>query len=153
MKEEFLKFVKDMNDNGNLLKDQDDECIFSFKHSKKNAALSFRLDGNWELFSLVFSMVEYVNIEGHEKEYKEVQNMILNTALNICKEDKGKRDKLIDGLNPKVTRTDEILDQIIPIAETITPSDGVPSTTLTTPPYEYGVGGVPQGVYNESQYS
>ncbi len=61
--------------------------------------------------------------------------------------------KLIDGLTPKVTRSDVIIDQIIPIAETITPSDGVPSTTLITPPYQYGAGGVPQGVYNESEYA
>ncbi len=61
--------------------------------------------------------------------------------------------KLLDGIKPKVTRTDEILDQIIPIAETITPSDGVPSFEQYTPPFQYGPGGDPQGVYNESEYS
>ena len=61
--------------------------------------------------------------------------------------------KLIDGLNPKVTRTDEILDQLTPLAETITPSDAAPTVEQYTPPFQYGAGGDPQAIYNESEYS
>jgi len=61
--------------------------------------------------------------------------------------------KILDQLKPKDDRTDAIIDQITPYTETITPSDAAAGSTLTTPPYEYGGGGSPQGVYNESEYA
>lgn len=52
-----------------------------------------------------------------------------------------------------VTREDEVLDEFVGIEmNTITLSDAVPTFEEFTPPFQYGPGGSPQGVYNESQY-
>jgi len=62
--------------------------------------------------------------------------------------------KILDDLKKGEIRTDEILDELAVITgiDNVTVTDGVPSLTQYTPPFEYGPGGVPQGVYNESQY-
>lgn len=53
-----------------------------------------------------------------------------------------------------VTRKDEVLDEFVGIEmNTITLSDAAPTFEEYTPPFQYGPGGSPQGVYNESQYS
>lgn len=61
--------------------------------------------------------------------------------------------KMLDELRPKVIRDDEILSQLYQFEENeISVSDATPTTSLVTPPYQYGPGGSPQGVYNESQW-
>jgi len=62
--------------------------------------------------------------------------------------------KILDGLKDYIERTDEILDQLRTISdEEAFIADSVPTHDLIAPPFEYGPAGVPQGVYNESQYA
>lgn len=51
-----------------------------------------------------------------------------------------------------ITREDEILDELVQKSDEISVSHAAPTFEEQTPPYQYGPGGSPQGVYNESQY-
>lgn len=51
-----------------------------------------------------------------------------------------------------VTREDEVLDELVQKSDEISVSHAVPTFEEFTPPFEYGPGGSPQGVWNESQW-
>lgn len=60
--------------------------------------------------------------------------------------------KLLDKSREIQVREGEILDQLVVIPEEATATDSTPTTEQSTPNFQYGPGGSPQGVYNESQY-
>ncbi len=60
--------------------------------------------------------------------------------------------KILDELKKGEIRTDEILYELAVIDTTVAITSDTPTIEQYTPPFEYGPGGSPQGVYNESQY-
>ena len=60
--------------------------------------------------------------------------------------------KILDDLKKGEIRTDEILYELAVIDTTVAITSDTPTIEQYTPPFEYGPGGSPQGVYNESQY-
>ncbi len=61
--------------------------------------------------------------------------------------------KILDELKKGEIRTDEILYELAVIDTAVAITSDTPTIEQYTPPFEYGPGGSPQGVYNESQYS
>ena len=62
--------------------------------------------------------------------------------------------KILDDLKKGEVRTDEILDELAAITgvDEVTITDGTPSLTQSAAQFEWGAGGVPQLVWNESQW-
>lgn len=52
-----------------------------------------------------------------------------------------------------IERDDEVLDELLQKSDTIIFTPSAATFDEDTPPYEYGPGGTPQGVYGESQYA
>lgn len=62
--------------------------------------------------------------------------------------------KLLDRSKEITERDDEVLDKLkVVTGEEFILSHAAPVLTLQTPPFEYGAGGSPQGIYDEAEYS
>jgi len=70
------------------------EIHFCVNHAVDDGKLYIDLEGNKELFSLIFSSKKYVN-ELDSVSFLEARKLILNTALNICNEDEEIRNKFL----------------------------------------------------------
>jgi len=77
----------------------DDDSLLIISTNRKQGDLFFSLVGRWEDLSLILSDKEVVNHrEKTEEQFKDIQKLILNTALNICDKDPVKLNKMLDGL-------------------------------------------------------
>ncbi len=61
--------------------------------------------------------------------------------------------KILDDLKKGEIRSDEILYELAVIDTAVAITSDTPTIEQYTPPFQYGPGGSPQGVYNESQYA
>ena len=60
--------------------------------------------------------------------------------------------KILDELKSEEIREDEILHELAVVDTAVAITSDTPTIEQYTPPFQYGPGGSPQGVYNESQY-
>jgi len=89
------KIIKVLNNEGNKF-DNDKSVLFSVAHNIEKGDMLISLLGNWELFSVIFSTDKYVNLTEESKDtFIEAKKMILNTVVNMCKNDNELKHKLL----------------------------------------------------------
>jgi hypothetical protein len=92
-----LEFINSLN---NYIKESDkDEAILVITHNMKTHDLVLAFNGEWETISLIMSNHNAVNhSETSIDTYNNIKKLILNTAVNICKEDNKTLNIMLDGL-------------------------------------------------------
>lgn len=76
---------------------EEDDTLLVISHNKKQGDLFYTFFGEWESISLIMSNKNAVNhTEKSEENFEEIKNLILNTAVNICKKDNEIKDKFIN---------------------------------------------------------
>ena len=78
--------------------DKEREIHFCVNHAVDDGKLYIDLEGNKDLFSLIFSSKKYVN-ELDSVSFLEARKLILNTAINICEQDEEIKQKFLTQLN------------------------------------------------------
>lgn len=97
-KKNVNRFEKELVKYTNTLNSEDDSLMV-IANNNKTGELIMGSFGKWEDISLILSNKDVVN---HTEEsittYAEIKSLVLNTALNICNEDKNIRTMFKKGI-------------------------------------------------------
>jgi hypothetical protein len=93
-----LDFFNSLNNYSATL--TEDDAVLVLSHNKKDGDCVSVLLGDWEILSMLLSTEDYVNFkDGNKEQFENIKKCILNSAFNICMNNKETKDKFIKGLS------------------------------------------------------
>jgi hypothetical protein len=101
-----LDFVNSVKDHLETL--TEDDTLLMISVNKEQGDLFFTLFGDWQEISHVMSNKDIVNHdETSGEDFEQIVNLILNTAVNICKNDPEKLNNMLSHFQEVKKRSDK----------------------------------------------